>query len=287
MSATAAAQPLPSAPAAPRRVALRLAQVRAVFGLSLRITLRGKRIWILGFIALVPALLPVLHMVLVRLFTHVGRFPPAMDFFKNVVSVLYLHVLLYVLALACGLAIVSDEVEDKTLVHLLLRPLPRWAIVVGRWLSTWLVTSVVLVGSLIALYALSWAAQQEFDVGRRALDHFNLTILALDCLVFVFALGAYLALFSCVGAWLPHGERWGVVFCFGWESLITYLPARLKWFTLMYHAQTLFPHKVSVNKLFSVWGEPLPKLTCALILVIVTVVSLALTVWNLKRREIR
>ena len=286
MSATVA-QPTPTSPGISRVVALRWTQLRAVLGLGLRIALRGKRIWILGFVTFLPAAIPVLHMILTRLARHVPDFPPAMDFFKNLVSVLYLHVLLYVLALTHGLAVISDEVEDKTLIHLMLRPLPRWVIVVGRFLSAWLAAGALLVGSLLLLYALAWSAQPGGDLWRRALDHFNLKILVLDCLILVFALGAYLALFSCVGAWLPHGERWGVIFCFGWENLITYLPARLKWMTLMYHVQTLFPHNVRVAKLFAIWGEPLPKPTCAAILLISTVVFLALTVWNLKRREIR
>lgn len=285
----ATVQPIAVAPDLPRRtVALRLAQLRAVFGLSSRIALRGKRLWILALLGILPTLLPILHIVASRLSSRVPPFPPAMEFFKTVVvSTVYLRVILYILALAYGLAIISDEVESKTLVHLLLRPLPRWVIVLGRFLSTWLIAGLLLAGSLALNYVLIWAAQREAGAWKNLFSYANLRILLLDALVFFLALAAYLALFSCIGAWLRHGERWGVVFCFGWEWLIPYLPSKLKWFTVMYQVQTLFPHDVSVAKFFSLWGERFSKTACIAILLIAAAAFLALTVINLKRREIR
>lgn len=285
----AIAPPMPTTPDLSHRAALRLAQLRAAFGLNLRIALRGKRVWVLALVALLPAVPPILFLIVSYLFPGNRTFGSGgpMAYFQSAIATIYLHVVLYVLAMAYGLAVISDEVEDKTLVHLLLCPIPRWVVVIGKFLAAWLITALLMVGSLTLTYALTWFCENAPGAWKPLFAYANMRILLLDSVVLVFALAAYLALFSCVGAWLLHGERWGVVFCFGWESLITYLPAKLKWMTLMYHVQTLFPHKVSVAKLFALWGEPLSKATCIAILLIASGVFLALTVLNLKQREIR
>jgi len=283
-----ATQPMPPTPALSRKASLRLSQLRATWSLNLRIARSGKRLWILALVTALPVLPPLIFLIVSFLFPRDRTFGVgAMAFFKGTVGTVYLHVVLYILALVYGLAVVSDEVEGKTLIHFMLRPIPRWVIVVGKFLAAWLITALLIVSSLALTYTLAWVVEKEPGAWKHLFEYANLKILLLDSLVLVFALAAYLALFSCVGAWLRHGERWGVVFCFGWESLIAYLPAKLKWLTVMYHVQTLLPHSVSVAKFFSLRGEPLSKPTCVAILLGVTVVSLALTVWNLRRREIQ
>lgn len=150
----------------------------------------------------------------------------------------------------------------------------------------WVVAATLLAASLVATYLLVWVAQKNPESLRMAAQHSGTVVNY--AILLVLALAAYMALFGCLGAWLPHGERWGVVFCFGWEWLITYLPARIKWMTLMYHVQTLLPpERTHETGFFTIRGEPLSKPTCVAILLIVTIVSVALTVWNVKRREIR
>jgi len=278
---------IPAAPDGAGLVRRRLGQLRAVVGLNLRIALRAKRIWIIGLLLFLPVLLPLAYLIISAV---VAKMPPVQDpmtIFRKMVSLVYLRVAIYVLALTYGISMISDEVEGKTLVHLLLRPLPRWIVVAGKFISTWLVAGALLAASVVLTYALYWLTQPSGIERLKMFDPGNLRILGLDALVMLFALSAYLALFGCLGARLPHGERWGVVFCFGWEWLITYLPARLKWMTLMYHVQTLFPHDVSVSQFFALRGEPLSKTTCVAILLVVIGISLALMTLNLKRREIR
>jgi hypothetical protein len=283
-----AARPIPDAPLMRANPYLRLRQLLAVFRFSLRLHWREKRLIIVFLILLLPAVLPILYTIMTLFAKHeVPPFPPGIEVFKNLMSVAYLRVLLYIVALVYGLALVSDEVEGKTLIHYLLRPAPRWVMVVGKYAAAWIITSILLVLAVGITYGLLFAVQPLPVFRWYALNAENLALLGKDLAVLVFALGAYLALFSAAGAWLPRAERWGIVFTFGWESLITYLPARVKWFTLMFHVQTLFPHDVTILSVFTLRGEPLTKPTSAIILASVIVGGLALTVLNLKRREIR
>ncbi len=287
MNGTMSASRRADTPALPQGFRLRLRQLQAVFSLYWRTGLRARRLWVAVIVALIPPALPVLAAVVSRMTGHSGGLPQPMNFFRNLVALLYLHVILYVLAMLYGLALISDEVEGKTLVHLKLRPIPRSLVVIGKYLASWLIAAGLLVGSLTLTYGTVWLLYRHGNVWQEMGQWDNMRWLVWDSLIFLLALSAYMSLFACIGAWMPHGERWAVVFCFGWESLITYLPARLKWITLMYHVQTLFPHNVAVVKFFSLAGEPLSKTVCVLILLAVVAVFLALTIWNLRRREIR
>jgi len=284
----AAAVPLPGDAADLRPgPLLRLRQLLAVMQFFVRINLGAKRLWIVGLLLLLPTLVPLSYRIIKIFAPEIGPIPPAMMLFQGLVAVAYLRVGIYILALVYGLAIVSDEVESKTLVHLLLRPIPRWTLVVGKFLAAWLLTGVILVVSVALTYALLFAVQDD-PVNRSAgLLGGNLKTLLITAVLLLLALGAYLAFFSTLGAWLAHGERWGVVFAWGWESLITYLPARLKWLTIMYHLQTLFPYEVSTMGLFRLQGEPLSKPSAIGVILAVMIASLALTIWNVKRREIK
>lgn len=267
---------------------LRGGQLFAVMRLNLRIARHTKRLWILALVAMLPVLPPFLSIIVSSLSSgqHTFRTGPLV-YFSNSIGRLYLHVVLYVLTLVYGLAVVSDEVEGKTLVHLLLRPIPRWVVIIGKYLAAWIITALLLAVSLLATYTLSWFAQRGADTWKGMFEYENLKTFVTDSAILLFALGAYLALFTCMGSWFRHGERFGVVFCFGWESLITYLPAKLKWMTLKYHVQTLFPHSVTPFKAFTLRGEPLSRPTCIIILCAVIVVFLWLAISNLRHREIR
>ena len=265
----------------------RLAQLRATMALSLRVERRKKRIWVMALVALLPVVPPFAFLVVDALLPGERRFgTSAMSFFRYAMGIGYFNAL-YVLALVYGPAAVSDEVEGKTLVHLLLRPIPRWVLVVGKFLSAWIVSAALLVASLVLMYALIWPTQKGEGIWREAFRWDNLRVFLVDTLILVFALGAYLSLFTCLGAWFRHGERVGVVFCFGWEYLVTYLPANLKYLTLRNHVETLVPHSIMPWRAFSLRGEPLSKPACVLILFAVMAAGLALTIRTLKRKEIR
>src|ERR1700722_382399 len=108
----------------------------ALFTLTLRQLIRGRRLLILSLLFVLPS---VLALVL-RLASH----PPSsaeleFAFIFNFIP----HALVPLTALLYSAGIVQDEVEEQTLTYLLLRPLPRWALYLTRLAATWLVTALL------------------------------------------------------------------------------------------------------------------------------------------------
>src|SRR5262249_7859797 len=120
-----------------------LAALSALYVLTLRQHLHGKRWLVLGALFLLPAALAGV----VR--ATAPDVPPRMLEFLFVFMFIP-QALLPLVALLYGSGIIQDEQEEQTLTYLLIRPLPRWAIYVVKVLAT-LTTTAALTAVFTAL----------------------------------------------------------------------------------------------------------------------------------------
>lgn len=136
-----------------------------------------------------------------------------------------------VLALASAILsswIVSSEVEQKTIVYLLTRPIPRWMLLLGRYLASVTLVTVVglmcLLGVTIGVYGMN-------------LYHGTLTFASIEAIV----LGAfsYGALFLFLSLILNRSMLVSLLFAFGWEASIPNLPGTAYWFSIFTHLITI------------------------------------------------
>src|SRR5262245_27065896 len=113
-----------------------LTALGALYTLTLRQHLHGKRWWVLGALFLTPGLLAGL----VRLLD-----PDVQGIMLEFLFVFMFipQALLPLVALLYGSGIVQDEQEEQTFTYLLVRPMPKWAIYAVKVLAT-LTTTVVL-----------------------------------------------------------------------------------------------------------------------------------------------
>ena len=138
--------------------------------------------------------------------------------------VLYLRFIVPVLGVFYGTALIADEVEDKTITYLFTRPIPRGAVLLGKYLA-YLVCTIArraAVGDARLLPAGAVRRGPATRSGRWSLD---LALLALG-------LAAYGALFAFVGTVLKRPLVVGLVFAFGWEQVAMALPGYLRQFTV-------------------------------------------------------
>ena len=67
---------------------------------------------------------------------------------------LYLRFVVPVLGAFYGTSLISDEVEDRTITYLFTRPVPRGAIIIGKYLAYLVCTALVVLPSVTAVYLL-------------------------------------------------------------------------------------------------------------------------------------
>jgi ABC-2 type transport system permease protein len=148
----------------------------------------------------------------------------------------YLRALVMVVPLLLGTGLVSREVEANTLSYLLVRPLSRGSLLLGKFAGSWLVMCALLCGSFVLCTLVLLGADRFADAGA-PLSRLPAYLLAL-C---VGAL-AYGALFTFVGLVSPRPALVGLFLAFGWESAIPFLPGLIRKLTIRHHLVALIPH---------------------------------------------
>jgi ABC-type transport system involved in multi-copper enzyme maturation permease subunit len=193
---------------------------------------------------------------------------------------LFVRFIVPVLGVFYGTALMADEVEDKTLTYLFTRPIPRGAVLVGKYLAYLGCTVLVVLPSVMLVYfCLVPFSEIPGTFGQ----------LVTDLAILAGGLAVYGALFAFIGAWLKRPVLVGLVFAFGWEPVVLALPGYLKQFTVAYYLQALVPHAMPSDGAMSVlqgfFRQAPPLATSLLWLGVYLVVFLVLAARLVERRE--
>jgi len=278
----------PAAPGAPRGQAPPFtASAMRVFDLSLGQMLWSRRTIFLALLVGSPLALGVLFRVLevmgvVGVTRLGGASTSGPAVFGGMIWLLYLRFIVPVLGVFYGTALIADEVDDKTITYLFVRPIPRGAVLVGKYLAYLVTTVFVVLPSVVLLYLL------VVPLGRGSLASAFPALLK-DLGLLGLGLAAYGALFAFIGARFKHPLVAGLLFAFGWEQLALVLPGYLRRLTVAYYLQALVPHSMPQGGigtvLQSLFRESPPAWVSLLWLAGCTVVFLALAARTVERRE--
>ena len=67
---------------------------------------------------------------------------------------LYIRFIVPVLGVFYGTALIADEVEDKTITYLFTRPVPRGAVLIGKYLAYLACTALLVLPSVVLVFFL-------------------------------------------------------------------------------------------------------------------------------------
>ncbi len=154
--------------------------------------------------------------------------------FGTMIWLLYVRVIVPVLGVFYGTSLVADEVDDKTITYLFTRPIPRAAVLFGKYLAYLVCTVLLVLPSVVFVYFL------VAPIGGTIGEAFPTLVADLGMLAV--GLTAYGAVFAWVGARMRRPLVVGLVFTFGWEPVVLVVPGYLKRLTVAYYLQALVPH---------------------------------------------
>lgn len=210
---------------------------RRIFDLSLGEMLWSRRTIFMALVVGGPVILALIVRVLETLGMPAlrvnGQRIGGMDVFGVMIWMLFLRFIVPILGVFYGTALMADEVEDKTITYLFTRPVPRGAVLMGKYFAYLACTTLVVLPSVMLVYfLLVRPAEIPGTFGQLVTD---LALLALG-------LAAYGALFAFVGAYFKRPLVIGLIFITGWEQTAMALPGYMKRFTVAYYVQALVPH---------------------------------------------
>jgi hypothetical protein len=155
------------------------------------------------------------------------------DMLTNLVSSLYLSVLVYLVGIAFGVPTVHDEVEGRTLTYLLTRPISRIAVYSGRLAAVQLLAGVLLAFSLVACFMFAVVGNEgalTLDLVQAYVNHVWVILLATVLMV---------GLFAVIGTLFKRPLVWSFLYAFAWEGIVSKVPGRLQTWTLDFHLRNL------------------------------------------------
>ena len=206
---------------------------------------------------------------------------PGPVIFGHVMWALYLTVIMPILGVFYGTSLMADEVEDKTITYLFVRPIRRGAVLLGKYLAYLVCTVSVVLPSVVLVYLL--IVPINGTLGGSFLDVLK------DLVLLAVGLAVYGAVFAFIGAKLKRPLLVGLMFIFGWEPTAMLVPGYMRTFTVSYYIQGLVPHAMPntgvVSALQGLFRQIPTFGESVFWLGLIWIVFLALGAWVVERRE--
>lgn len=259
---------------------VRLRQLGAVFRLELKRTFRGRDGAGLVLSAAVPLLLTAVVVSVRGEGVAAGRIEKE---FAALFQNLILQVTLFFGCLFAFGNLVRGEQMARTLHHLLLAPVRREVVVLGKYLAALAATSG-LFGGFAALSYLVLLFGQGRNAAFSQLASGGLARLLAYVLVAALACAGYGAVFLVLGLWAKSPILPALAF-WGWEHLNFLLPEVLKRLGLVHYLLSLAPVTVPEGFL-AVIGEPVPAWAAIPAPLLLAGALLAVAAWKARRMEV-
>jgi ABC-type transport system involved in multi-copper enzyme maturation permease subunit len=257
-----------------------------IFDLSLGQMLWSRRSVFLGVLLGGPVVLAVALRIISTLYTSGFRVNGAMaggaTIFGMMIWLLYIRFIIPILGVFYGTALIADEVDDKTITYLFTRPIPRSAVLLGKYLA-YLVCTVLLVLPSIVLVFFLIVPIGDGSIGSA------FPSLVKDLGMVAIGLAAYGAVFALVGTRLKRPLVAGLVFAFGWEPAVLFFPGYLKRLTVAYYLQALVTHEMPQDSAVSLLLQVFHEVPSVFVSLLSLAVIVGITLWQagvaVERRE--
>jgi ABC-type transport system involved in multi-copper enzyme maturation permease subunit len=257
-----------------------------IFDLSLGQMLWSRRSVFLGLLVGGPVVLALAVRLVFTLFAvgiNVNRVRvPGDAVFGVMMWLLYVRFIVPVLGVFYGTAFIADEVDDKTITYLFTRPVPRRAVLFGKYLAYLVCSALLVLPSAMLVFFLivptsGGSIAQAFPA------------LLSDLGMLAVGLAAYGAVFAFVGTRVPRPLLIGLLFALGWEPTVLVVPGYLKRLSVAYYLQALVVHEVPQDSgplvILEAFRESPPIAVALIALTAIVVGALWLGGLTVERRE--
>lgn len=204
-------------------------------------------------------------------------------------SLVLFHIMLFFLlfvsmliALFYGTSIIGDEIDNRTIIYLFTRPIPKYIIVIGKFLAYILGVLIIIIPPILISFLVILSDIKLADSFSYVVNNFasQLGVIVLSAIV-------YGTIFMFFGSRLRHPIIAGMLLAFGWEKIVIIVPGLIRKFSVVHYLISVFPIEPSMqDELNEISRGASTSLTISLIMIaIVTIVFFGLTIFTLYNKE--
>ena len=249
---------------ATKQVGSSLMRTAPVYWLTVRQFAAGKAIRVTALFAATPVVFALIYLL------QANR--PAGDRFLSDLTFNFVTpIVIPLTALVLSTGALGNEIADRTIPYIALKPIGRWRIVVEKFAGTAVSTAVpILIGLALTWGVVAW--------GEGGVDGRTLLALLVAGLA---GLLAYGALFLFVSLVIPRALIVGIIYVLLWEGLLSGIISGIRVLSVRHYTQSIFVHLLDhapVKLAGAIQLGPAIEVLLALV-----VVSLVLATWRLRQ----
>jgi ABC-2 type transport system permease protein len=234
-----------------------------ILELTLRQFTGGKAIRVVGLFALLPALFAAIYWI------NAGDIEPRefLDgLYLNLISATVLPIATLILATNA----LGNEIEDRTMVYLVLKPISRLRIVLEKYVAVAATAMLLLgIGNIV-----SWLIVMRGDTAN------NFDLIVAIQISTLFGVLANAAVFLAVSLIVPRALLAGIMYSLLWESTFTRFIPGIRLMSIRHYVQSMYVR--IVDDVAITLDEAMQLGPAIIVLVLVIVVSLAVATWRLR-----
>ncbi len=249
--------------------------LKEIYLLFIKIGIRKKRTILLTLLSFTPVLLLLIAKIIEITKPHSSI--SASHLYSNIIVAFYIQFIIGILSIFYGSSVIDEEVEGKTLIYLFSKPISKSSIILGKFLSYISIIVITIMSGLIISFIIAYI--------NAYISHKIIIMFFKYMIASFFAIMAYTSLFTMLATFFKRTAIVGLLFIFGWESIINYMPGKTQKLTIIHYVKSLIP-QTAVNRNFLLFHlEPSSALTAIIVLSLISIISLIIGIWVFKYKE--
>ena len=251
-----------------------------VLTLTVRQFLGGKAVRVVTVLALVPCLFAAIYLLNTEIDT------PRQFLIDLFLEVLVAPTLLPIVVLILATGALGNEVEDRTLPYLTLKPVGRLRIVVEKLVGVLVVALPTVLAGLALSTLIVAQGQDEYARLARRVDDDLSVVPVFWAMLGATAAGvvAFAAIFLAVSLVVPRALLAGIFYSFAWESTLGRFLPGIRLVSVRHYVQSIFvalldDPDVTIDNATSLRGS-------LLTLGIASLIAVLLATWRLRRMNL-
>lgn len=267
-----------------------ITQILAVLRLEIRKTFFSRRGFWIYCIALAPAILFTGHSIFQIKTGEPCDFGQDTNIFATVFQLFFMRLAIFFGCVGIFMNLFRGEVLDRSLHYYFLAPIRREVLLAGKFLAGLIATSVIFTASTFLQFAgmywhHGWRVTSDYLVNGNGASHLAayLGITILGCI-------GYGSVFLGSGVMFRNPLIPAAVILV-WESISSFLPSLLQKFSVIYYLKSLCPiqidpHAGSFFSILSVTANPMPAYIAVPGLLLLAVLVLVISSFQVRKMEI-
>lgn len=226
------------------------------------------------------ACLPIALVVMQRLFANMGT-QQMLRFFPELIVYVYVMFISMLFALFYASAVVSDEVENRTLTYLMSRPVKKSTILLSKYLAYLCGSLPMVLLSLLSAFLVVYThprMSEQLAGGLKILPQYALVISV--------SLLSYGAVYLLFGTRFRRPVLYGLLL-FGWEKIVIALSGVLRKLSVIHYLLSVMPESNLSRDLRSLRTDSASIGMAWVVLLVIAVVFVFLAVLVFSSREYR